>query len=394
MQKKAKKNINDTQQIKNFYIITPLMKKKLIIIFSIIAIILIVTWLIFYFKPFNIITDNITLKSDWETHIVASIDDDINADTLWCWTFQLIWNDMVNNFVKQDVVFSPQLKIVENLNKQTFTSDELSPNDYYKISALFTKKLKTVIEKWIKEKFNETSDILDQIDWDSAAEKESDYWNYKVLLFYTMLKKVFNFEKEFDELDKWYFDDKYKDIEYFWIDSDSSHKLYSQVNVLYYNSEDDFAVSLITKEWEQIILERGTNKKSFKKTFDEVIKKSEKYSWEKSFWEYDYLTVPKLKLKEIKKFDELTNKEFDWVDNRTYKISDAIQTIEFELDEKWWKIKSEALMHVFSNGMVEHFEEYNQRYFYFDKPFTIFLKEEDKNLPYFAAQISDITLFN
>ena len=145
MQKKAKKNINDTQQIKNFYIITPLMKKKLIIIFSIIAIILIVTWLIFYFKPFNIITDNITLKSDWETHIVASIDDDINADTLWCWTFQLIWNDMVNNFVKQDVVFSPQLKIVENLNKQTFTSDELSPNDYYKISALFTKKLKTVI---------------------------------------------------------------------------------------------------------------------------------------------------------------------------------------------------------------------------------------------------------
>ena len=36
---------------------------------------------------------------------------------------------------------------------------------------------------------------------------------------------------------------------------------------------------------------------------------------------------------------------------------------------------------------VEH------RYFYFDQPYVIMLKESDKDLPYFAAQISDITLF-
>jgi hypothetical protein len=38
---------------------------------------------------------------------------------------------MVNNIVKKDVVFSPQLKSVENLNKQTFTNKELSSNSYY-----------------------------------------------------------------------------------------------------------------------------------------------------------------------------------------------------------------------------------------------------------------------
>jgi hypothetical protein len=32
-------------------------------------------------------------------------------------------------------------------------------------------------------------------------------------------------------------------------------------------------------------------------------------------------------------------------------------------------------------------------YLYFDKPFTIFIKEYNKDLPYFAAQISDIKLF-
>lgn len=33
------------------------------------------------------------------------------------------------------------------------------------------------------------------------------------------------------------------------------------------------------------------------------------------------------------------------------------------------------------------------RYFYFNEPYLMFLKEENKDLPYFAAQISDITLF-
>jgi hypothetical protein len=38
---------------------------------------------------------------------------------------------MVNEVVKQDVVFNPQLKEVENLNKQTFTKDQLSEDSYY-----------------------------------------------------------------------------------------------------------------------------------------------------------------------------------------------------------------------------------------------------------------------
>jgi hypothetical protein len=38
-------------------------------------------------------------------------------------------------------------------------------------------------------------------------------------------------------------------------------------------------------------------------------------------------------------------------------------------------------------------EGIEHRYFYFDKPYVMFLKETDKDLPYFAAQISDITLF-
>ena len=49
-----------------------------------------------------------------------TLEDEIENDTIWCGTFQLIWNDMKNDIVKGDIEFEPQLKVVENLNKETF----------------------------------------------------------------------------------------------------------------------------------------------------------------------------------------------------------------------------------------------------------------------------------
>lgn len=103
---------------------------------------------------------------------VATLEDEITTNSVWCGTFQLVWNDMVNNVLKQDVVFTPQEKIVENLNKQTFKEDQLSEKDYYKVYDLLTLDLKEKIEKGIKKKFNEKSDILDSINW-SGVPKDS-----------------------------------------------------------------------------------------------------------------------------------------------------------------------------------------------------------------------------
>ena len=63
---------------------------------------------------------------------VLTLDDEITDNTIWCGTFQLIWNDLKNDLAKQDIVFNPQLKVVENLNKETFTTKELSEESYYK----------------------------------------------------------------------------------------------------------------------------------------------------------------------------------------------------------------------------------------------------------------------
>ena len=74
-----------------------------------------------------------------------------------------------------------------------------------------------------------------------------------------------------------------------------------------------------------------------------------------------------------------------------YSIEKAIQTIEFELDREGGEIKSEAGMMVnYESAMVLPDEI---RELFIDDTFAIFLLEENKDTPYFAGKINDITKF-
>jgi len=378
------------------------MKKKTIIWICVIVALLLLVTILYYFcckkrviSPWNIWNWWKEFISDGDLHVLPSINDEITADSMRCGTFQLVRNDMVNNIVKQDVVFNPQLQVVKNLNKQTFSNRYLSENSYFSKFWLLTLDLKTAIENWIKEKFNETSDILDLLDWSDVPQSDDFYaWkSEKRYGFYAMLKKIFNFENAFDELDKWQFDDKYSNIEYFWIKWNSDSKLRNQVYVYYYNSDDDFAVALKSKEWEDIILARWTKWNTFMEIYDNILKENEKYKWKHHFTKDDYLKVPNLKVKTLAEFIDLENKAFLAADGDVCIIERALQTIEFELNKSGWYIKSEAFIGMMKATSVAMPVEIEHRYFYFDKPFVMLRKESDKDLPYFATQISDITLF-
>ena len=313
---------------------------------------------------------------------VLTLEDEIQADTIWCGTFQLIWNDLKNDLAKQDIVFSPQLEVVENLNKETFTIDDISEESYYKKIGTPSIELKEEIENAIKEKFNETSSILDDFDWENA--RPEDYF------LYVMLKKEFEFETEFEEVENGKFGE-YDDIEFFGIETDETGSLRGQVQVLYYDSKDDFAIKLKTKQNDEVILAKGITEDSFKDIYNEILKNEEQFEGEKSFTEMDEIKVPKLDIDEKKRLSELENKIFSFSDGTEYEIDEALQTIKFELDEKGGKIKSEAGMMVRENAIL--LTENIERNFYLDDEFIIFLKEEDKDKPYFAAKINDITKF-
>jgi hypothetical protein len=200
--------------------------------------------------------------------------------------------------------------------------------------------LKAEIENWIKEKFNETSDILEQwADW-SQVPQSDDYYEWKSekkYWFYAMLKKIFKFENVFDELDKWKFNNKYDNIKYFWINWNSSYKLHDQVYVYYYNSDSDFAVALKTNEWEDVILARWIKWNSFLDVYNDILNNEKKYEWKHDFTSNDYLKVPELKVKTLTEFSELEGEEFPLAEPEwTWKIDKALQTIELKLDKEWW----------------------------------------------------------
>ena len=321
-----------------------------------------------------------TSNSNTEMNLVLSLEDKIEDNTAWCGTFNLIWNDLKNDLAKQDIVFTPQLKIVENLNKGTFNTSELSEDSYYKVYGTPSLKLKKKIEKEIKRKFNETSDILDEFDWDNRNTK--DYF------LYTMLKKEFEFSNVFTKLPNGSFGESYNNVKYFGIDDKTEGAVREQVEVLYYNSDNDFAIKLNTKGKDEVIITKGNNKETFSDIYKDIEGQSGKYQGNKHIKKGEIVKIPYITFNIKEEIKEIENKPFTFSNSETYSIEKALQTIKFELNEKGGKVKSEAAKMANFEAAIESF---NLREFLIDDTFTIFLKEKGKTLPYFASKISDIS---
>lgn len=363
------------------------MKKKVIIIISIIVIILLGIFIYSKISKTNIrtnkpeISNPTSLTSTEGIATALTLEDEIQNDTIWCGTFQLIWNDLKNDLAKQEIVFTPQLKVVENLNKETFTTSDISDKYYYKKVGTPSIALKEEIEKAIKEKFNETSDILDDFNWEGRDPQ--DYF------LYTMLKKEFQFEKAFEELEDGTFGN-YENVNYFGIETSKSEELRNQVEVLYYNAKDDFAIKLTTKQEDEVILCKNPEGKTFNEIYTNIVNQEKEYKGNRELQEGELLKVPNIKLNEKNELTEIENQPFLFSNGDEYFIEKAIQTIQFELDRTGGKIKSEAGMMVDKYGIIMPEEK---REFSVDNTFAIFLIEEGKDTPYFAGKIDDITKY-
>ncbi len=321
--------------------------------------------------------------------IVPTMDDQIKSDTSWCATFQLVWNDLKNEVVKQDIKMSPQPEIADNLNKESFTEDMISDEYYYKIYGPKSLSLKAEIEKGIKEKFNQTSDILNDFDWSEEATTASDP---KRMFFYTMLYREFEYLYEFDKLDNGNFG-KNTDVEYFGIDSNSNEELRSNIRVLYYNSKEDFAIVLKTKNNDEVIMVKSPDGNTFNEIYNNMNKKAENRVGSSYMEEEDFFKAPKLKFNVKKDYVELAGKMFTTTDGDVLEIAKALQTVQFEIDEKGGKVKSEAAIDVKDGLAIDPGAKPKPRYFYLDDTFALFLREEGKDMPYFAARIEDITKY-
>lgn len=315
--------------------------------------------------------------------ILATMNDNIpQGNTLWVGTFQIVWNEVIDNLIHHPIEFVGGTTITaQNLNKREFSKTDISEDSYYTKYGVVSPKLKKEIENGIKQKFNETSDILGAFDFTYDPMK---------MFFYAMLKKDFKFLEPFDKLSDGIFgsisDEK---VKYFGIDSNSEGKLYKNVSVLFYNSGNDYAVKLNTKTNDKVILYRTDEIKKFNEYFEDIKTKDKAYNVRKYFGNYDRLKVPDISLYLMTSFKDVEGKN---IKNSDFRIDQTIETIDFKMDNEGVKLKSEAAIMMKCTAMPGPPPEI--RYFYFDKNFVLFLIEDGKNVPYYAMRVVDIASLN
>ena len=298
-------------------------------------------------------------------------------DRVWVGTFQIVWNDFMDKVAHTIVKFPEGTpEIVNELNRQDFTVNELSENCYYRYVGKIQKSTKKTIAKAIRKKFHETSDLLDKLDLTPSKDR---------FIVYAILKKDFQFVSAFDKLGQ--ADFRGKQTEFFGINSSSDEGLDKNVKVLFYNTPSDFAVVLDTVGKDEVYLYKTPTTKTFNYIYSDMIKKQNAFTGDTNFRKADELKVPNLKFFEEKSFDEICGKR---IKGTNLMIDQAMETVKFEMDNTGVKLKSEAAMTIMKMSLEPQLEP---RLFNFDDTFVLFLKEKGKEKPYFALRVHNIENF-
>lgn len=298
---------------------------------------------------------------------------------IWVGTFQLVWNELTDKIVKAPVKFLDfDSQMANNLNQKQFKKSNLNEKSYYVKSGIVSPALKAEIEKNIKSKFHETSDILKMFDFTYNPEK---------IFVYAMLKKDFRFTNAFDKLATGNFGNSQEKVKYFGINDNSNQKLYKNVSVLFYNDDNDFAVKLYTKGKDEVLLYRTNDDKTFDKYYAELNDKTAKYSGNKNFVKNDTLTIPDIKLYQETSFNELEGHQ---IVGTNMQIDKTIETVDFRMNNKGVKLKSEAAIMLRCMSLAPR----EGRDFTFNNNFVLFLIEKNQNTPYYAMKVSDVAAIN
>lgn len=298
-----------------------------------------------------------------------------DMDTIWCGTFQIAWNELINKIGKEIEFENYDSEIAKKLNEQSFTKDMLSEQSYILKVDKTSPDLKKEIEKETKDKFgNNRSSILDNLEFERA----------NGITIYTALYKKFNFLEEFDIMENRNFGDTDKKVKCFGIDKKSDEKLYKNLEVTYYEWNEDtweYIIRLKTKENEEIILAKLREENDFSETYNKIIELESTYEDSNEFREDDILIIPYINLNCLINYEELCGKEMK--ESNGIFIANAIQSIEFSMNPKGGELFSMASIQTDSLSAPPM----KARKLNFCEPCYLFIKEKDKERPYFAVKV-------
>lgn len=291
---------------------------------------------------------NISMNPSYQ----STIDENI-INNLWVGTLDIAWKELESQLEMDKIDLQDgNLPVVDDLNSSTFTKDMLDSNDY------------------------------------SILVERTETQGYKID---TSLNKELNFAIPFDnfsDMYEWTFGDSEEIIKYFGINNASSEEMNKNVEILFFNREnensarsDDFAIKLKTKEGDEIILYRTNENKNFDEYYKDIQNKASSYTGSKEFLEGDELRVPFVRVNGMIAHNELYGK---FIKDTNMYFADVIQNVNFNLNDKGCNLSSEVTLVTEVTGI-----SMEPRFCYFDDQFVIFMKEANSDQPYFALKVDN-----
>ena len=281
------------------------------------------------------VTFNPTYQSTLDEHTV---------NNLWIGTLDLAWKDLEEK-VGGRIELEENIDIANELNNSSFSKDMLDENDYT---------------------INVTRTVTNGYNIETKLNKNLNFW--------------YPFDNFNNDYNYTFGKDGNDYIKYFGINNASKEELNQNVEVLFYNGNNDFAVLLNTKEGDKIILYRTDENKSFNEYYEDINNKKGNYNGSTAFEENDELLVPYVNVNGTVAYNELADKIIKNT-NGMY-ISNVIQDVNFNLNESGCNMQSHATM-------TTEYLSVGSRYFWFRDTFIIFMKEENSNMPYFALKVDN-----
>jgi hypothetical protein len=174
----------------------------------------------------------------------------------------------------------------------------------------------------------------------------------------------------------------------------------ASAKILFYNSDEDFAIKLLPKDTSHEIYLLHTSLESIQNLQQAIeilnkqtqlfqINKNEQNLWRYSFREGDHVSIPCISYHIEHNYPDLQGATFNSQET-IYTIAEAYQRTAFSLDEDGAEIESEATLKVSTTELIE--EKIEPKHLIFNRSYLILLKRTDKKDPYFAMLVNNSEL--
>lgn len=307
----------------------------------------------------------------------------IEENSAWCASFDLVWQEFQNKMLENNFIYNNENQMIVDLVEEAKKSITLNDKDYYTKADKCVVRVKKEIQKAVKKKFKTKCDILNNIKFE-----EDD--NTNMFIIYSIVMFALKFPEEYEAYKQKMKFGKANDMtKYFGIEHTKGKnidKLYKQVKPLFYNSDNDFAVSLDSKDSKKIYLFRTDELITFQEAYKQILEKSNN----DEEIVVSRLAIPNLSVDALSLYNELVGEIFiRKSDKQDFIIGQVMQNLKLELNSKGAKIKSEAVMKV-KGAYNPNWQR--KRSFMFNDTFYLFIVDNDN--PIVALRVNDINLFN